>query len=194
VSSPVDRAVVQALWHESSRRLRAWFENKTGSPHDADDLVQETFLRVQSRLETLHEEERLAPWTHRIAANVLADFGRARGREAAPMPEDPVAGPPAQHEDADLCAAVAGWIESFLVRLGPEDAAILRAVDLEGRPQVDVARELRLSPSGARSRVQRARARLREFLEACCRFDFDARGNLTSATRHPGSACDCDAP
>jgi len=185
---------VQALWHESSRRLRSWFENKTGSAHDADDLVQETFLRVQSRLETLHDEERLGPWAHRIAANVLADFGRARGRQAAPMPEDPLEASPAQPEDQDVCAEVAGWIESFLARLGPEDASILRAVDFEGRPQVDVARELGLSPSGARSRVQRARARLRESLEACCSFAFDARGHLTDVTRLPRSACDCDRP
>jgi len=194
VSSPGDHTAVQALWHTSSRRLRNWFENKTGSSHDADDLVQETFLRVQSRLETLHEEERLGPWAHRIAANVLADFGRARGRRVAPMPEDPLEASAAQPEDQDLCAAVAGWIESFLARLSPEDALILRAVDLEGRPQVEVARELGLSPSGARSRVQRARARLRESLEACCRFAFDARGNLTDVTRLPRSACDCDAP
>jgi RNA polymerase sigma-70 factor (ECF subfamily) len=65
-------------------------------------------------------------------------------------------------------------------------------VDLEGRAQPDVARELGLSESGARSRVQRARARLRERLEACCRFAFDARGNLTDATRRPGRICGCD--
>lgn len=194
MSSPVDRAAVQALWQASSRRLRAWFEDQTGSTHDADDLVQETFLRVQSRLETLRDEERLGPWAQRIAANVLADFGRARGRQVAPMPEDPLETSPAQPADEDLCAAVAGWIESFLARLSPEDALILRAVDFEGRPQVDVARELGLSPSGARSRVQRARARLRESLEACCRFAFDARGNLTDVTRLRRSACDCDEP
>ncbi len=91
----------------------------------------------------------------------------------------------------ELEAAVAGWVEAFLARLDPEDAAILRSVDLEGRAQVDVARELGLAPSSARSRVQRARSRLRKHLEACCTFAFDARGGLTDATRRLGSKCAC---
>ena len=207
---PIEPQTVQALWEVSSRRLRLWFERKTGSAHDADDLVQETFLRVQARLAGLRDGERLGPWVAAIAANVLADHGRARGRRADPLdpalegalegaldagaaacasPAEPATG---GCEDEDLRAAVAGWIEAFLGRLDPEDAAILRAVDLAGRAQVDVARELGLSPSGARSRVQRARARLRGHLEDCCSFAFDVRGNLTDATRRPGSACDCD--
>ncbi len=160
-----------------------------------------TFLRVQSRLATLHDGERLGAWLGVVARHVLADHGRAR-RHATVSARDAEPGdaalehPAAQEADeggAALTAAVAGWIEVFLGRLDADDAALLRAVELEGRAQVDVARELGLSRSGARSRVQRARARLRRELEACCRFAFDARGNLTQAIRRPGSTCDCDS-
>lgn len=202
MSTPADRESVQALWEESSRRLHAWFERRTGSPHDADDLVQETFLRVQSRLASLRDGERFGAWVGVVARNVLADHGRARGRPDASAREAGHGDVPREHavpggEDGGstgLTAAVAGWIEAFLERLEPDDADLLRAVELEGRAQADVARELGLSPSGARSRVQRARARLRRELEACCRFAFDGSGGLTEATRRPGSACDCESP
>lgn len=204
MSASVDRESVRALWESSSRRLRAWFERRTGSSHDADDLVQETFARAQARLGALRDGGRLDAWVAAIAANVLADHGRERARRALPLnetaadgavPESIPRGPAELFEpnDARLRTAVAGWIEAFLARLEPEDAAIIRAVDLEGRAQVDVARELGIAPSSARSRVQRARTRLRKQLEACCAFAFDVRGNLTDATRRPGSACDCDA-
>ncbi len=193
VSAPVDRDSVQASWEASSARLRSWFERRTGSAHDADDLVQETFTRVLARLSTLRAGERLDAWIGAIAAHALADHGRGRARRPTALAQgDDEAERAPPDDDADLRFAVAGWIEAFLARLSPEDAALLRAVDLEGRAQVDVARELGLAPSGARSRVQRARARLREHLEACCSFAFDARGNLTGARRRPGSACDCD--
>jgi len=200
VSAPTDGRTVQALWEESSRRLRAWFEHRTGSAHDADDLVQETFLRVQSRLGSLRDGERLGAWVGVVARNVLADHGRARSRpdgstanaELGDERSELLDVEAANGDGARLSSAVAGWIEAFLARLEPEDAAILRAVELEGRAQVDVARELGLSESGARSRVQRARARLRRSLEACCRFAFDRRGNLTDAVRRPGAACDCE--
>ena len=193
----MEQGTVQTLWETSSRRLRGWFERRTGSSHDAEDLVQETFTRVQARLGALRDGERLDAWVGAIAANVLADHGRRQARRAAPLEEsvagrEPKASSSCDGGDIDLRAAVAGWIEAFLHRLAPEDAAILRAVDLEGRAQVDVARELGLAPSSARSRVQRARSRLRKQLEACCTFAFDARGSLTDVTRRPGSACDCD--
>jgi RNA polymerase sigma-70 factor (ECF subfamily) len=145
-----ERDAVAALWEASSRRLRAWFRSRTRSESDADDLVQETFLRVQARLGLLRERGRLDAWVSAIAANLLADHGRRRARRPLPL------------TDEDAVAAPA-----------------------------EVARELGLSPSGARSRVQRARARLRRKLEACCRFGFDARGNLLEARRRTGQACDC---
>jgi len=192
VSDPAEREAVQALWQESARRLKGWFERRTGSAHDAEDLVQETFLRVQSRLSTLSDGERLAAWAGRIAANVLADHARARGHRPVALVEDAQGAEALVGGEADCGQTVAGWLEAFLLELDPADAALLRAVDLEGRAQADVGRELGLSESGARSRVQRARARLRERLEACCRFAFDARGNLTDATRRHGHTCGCD--
>lgn len=200
MSEPADPDPVRALWEASSRRLRGWFERRTGSRHDADDLVQETFLRVQAKLPSLRDGERLDAWVGAIAANALADHGRRRSREPAP-PGDARAGPPperaappADEEDLELRRAVASWADAFLDRLARDDAALLRAVDMEGRAQVDIARELGIAPSSARSRVQRARTRLGDHLEACCKFAFDARGNLTDAVRRAGASCECDAP
>ena len=195
VSPGERRETVQALWESSSARLRAWFERRTGSAHDADDLVQETFLRAQAKLDAVRDGERLDAWLRAIAANALADHGRrrARGAEALEDEDDAPREPAApEDEDADLDCAVASWLEAFLERLAPDDAAALRAVELEGRAQVELARELGIAPSSARSRVQRARERLRGELEACCRFAFDARGNVTEATRKPGTECACD--
>lgn len=188
VNTPLDRETVQALWETSSRRLHAWFVARTASAHDADDLVQETFTRALAKLSSVRSRERVGAWLAAVAANVLADHRRSR--RPAPLADDDELA--AALEDEDLSAAVAGWIEPFLVRLDAADAALLRAVDLEGRAQIDVARELGLSPSGARSRVQRARERLKQELESCCRFAFDARGNLTDTVRRPGSTCACD--
>ena len=190
-----DSQQVQQAWEDLSARLRGWFERQTGNTHDAQDLVQETFLRVQAKLADLKGPERLGAWTSAIAANVLADHGRLRGRQpvqgGAEAEQDLARSAAVPSGDENLNAVVAGWVQGFLEQLDPEDAVLLRAVEQEGRSQADVGRELGLSPSGARSRVQRARARLRERLEACCRFAFDARGNVTDATRRSRSSCDC---
>ena len=185
---------IESLWEASSERLRAWFERQTGDAHGAEDLVQETFTRIQENLGSLRDGDRLAAWVGAIASNVLADHGRrmARSAIASEAVDENLLERDAGDREPDLLHAAAGWIEAFLARLDPTDVAFLRAVDLEGRAQVDIARELGLAPSSARSRVQRARARLRKHLEACCNFVFDARGNLTETRRRSTPDCGCD--
>jgi RNA polymerase sigma-70 factor (ECF subfamily) len=182
------RPEVEELWRESSARLRSWFEQHTGSASDAEDLVQETFLRVHERLDTLLDAGSIRAWLGTIARNVLADHHRRCGGAAATEPvEEEHARAPAQESNLD--SVVAGWLEGHLGELEPADAEALRLVDLEGKTQRELAARQGLSLSGAKSRVQRARARLRERLEACCTFARDARGGILEARRRADGRC-----
>lgn len=178
---------LEHLWHDSSARLGAWFERECGNAADAEDLVQETFVRVHARLDTLVEADSVRAWVGRIARNVLVDHQRrraVRARGEAPADEAaPEMAAPQPEPDVGLDQTVAGWLEGFLARLAPEDATALRLVDLEGRPQSELAARAGLSLSGAKSRVQRARKKLRGALEQCCTFAFDARGGILAARR-----------
>lgn len=183
---------LETLWRESSARLGAWFERECGSASDAEDLLQETFVRVHERLETLIDAASVRAWVGTIARNVLRDHLRRRGRDGR-SEEAPADEPAALADDARLEAnldwTVASWLEDFLGELDAEDATALRLVDLEGITQAELAQRTGLSLSGAKSRVQRARARLRARLEACCSFAFDARGAILDAHRRADGRC-----
>jgi RNA polymerase sigma-70 factor, ECF subfamily len=190
---------LEALWRESSARLRAWFERETDNAADADDLLQETFVRVIQALGTLHDAERVRGWVASVARSVLVDHRRRRAvRDGAPSADEHAAGSDegggagsvaSPELEPDLESVVAGWLEAFLAELDPSDASALRLVDLEGRTHVELAARAGLSLSGAKSRVQRARARLRERLERCCALAFDARGGILDARRRADGRC-----
>ena len=179
---------LETLWRESSARLRSWFEQRTGSATDAEDLVQETFLRVHERLDTLLDAASIRAWLGTIARNVLVDHHRRRGTAGAMEPvEEEHARVPAHESNLD--SVVAGWLEGHLGELEPADAEALRLVDLEGKTQRELAERQGLSLSGAKSRVQRARTKLRASLEACCSFAMDARGGILEARRRADGRC-----
>jgi RNA polymerase sigma-70 factor (ECF subfamily) len=179
---------LESLWRESSARLRAWFERETGSAADAEDLVQETFLRVHERLDTLLDAASVRAWLGKIARNVLIDHHRRRGAaDPGEAVEDELA--LALADESNLDRVVASWLDGFLAELEPEDAEALRLVDLQGKTQRELAELQGLSLSGAKSRVQRARARLRARLEACCAFAHDARGGILEARRRADGRC-----
>jgi RNA polymerase sigma-70 factor (ECF subfamily) len=179
---------VEALWRESSAKLLAYFEKRTRSRADAEDLLQETFLRVHERLGTLADAASGHGWLRSIARNALVDH--LRRRAAGPSPTSLEAEPPEPEGDAEnLDRVVAGWLESFLRELDPADAQALREVDLQGSNQREWGESAGLSHSGAKSRVQRARAKLRERLEACCTIAQDTRGNIVGARRRSDGRC-----
>ena len=186
MSPPVtSSADTEALWRESSARLGAWFERETGSASDADDLLQETFVRVHERLDTLVDAASMRGWVATIARNVLADHHRRRGSAEASVDEETAA----RAGEDPIERTVAAWLESFMDQLDPRDAEALRFVDLAGHTQAELAERHGLTLSAAKSRVQRARAKLRARLEACCGFAFDARGGILAVEKRRRGTC-----
>src|SRR5690606_7389395 len=98
----------------------------------------------------------------------------ARGGDA--LPEDLPAAEPDRPAEARV--ELAACLPRLLERLPERYREAVRLAELEGLPQQEVARRQGVSLSGAKSRVQRGRRRLRELVEACCAVECDHRGSV----------------
>jgi len=94
----------------------------------------------------------------------------------------------------DLTAEVASWLDPMMALLPEEDREALRLSDLHGLSQKDLASRLGISVTGAKSRVQRARRRLKEAVLDCCHLEMDRRGNPIgyAKKRSDCGRCSCD--
>lgn len=164
--------------------VRAWFARRV--PPDAiDDLVQDTFVRIHRSLPQLQDADRIAPWVFRVCRSVLVDSAR-RHRPTEDLPEhllDDTAPP-----EPDVTGMVAAWLPAMVDALPLTYREAVRLSELEGMSQQEVATRLGLSPSGARSRVQRGRRLLRESLDACCSVQLVA-GEVVDV--RPQASCGC---
>ncbi len=154
----------------------------------AHDLRQETFLRLHRELPALGDEEHIAAWTFRVARNLLIDHHR-RQRPAVPVDPDAHADDEEPLPDDEVSAEVAQWLPAFMATLDEPTRQALVLAELEGLTQREVAERLGLSTSGAKSRVQRGRHKLREALEACCEIERDVRGHDTDYKPREGCSC-----
>jgi RNA polymerase sigma-70 factor (ECF subfamily) len=160
----------------------------------ADDLTQETLLRMQSRIHTLKAVERLHPWVLQIARNVIADhFRRRRDMEIF---EEATHGASLRDQNAtsdvdddDLSRELSDYVRSVVHQLPPPYRDAILMTEFDGVPQVELARRLGLSISAVKSRVQRGRAMLRKEMERCCRWETDRYGNVLGV--EPRSTCAC---
>ena len=177
----------EAVWTEFGERLRAFIAVRVGNQSDAEDILQDVFLRVYAHLDTLADEQRLMTWVYQIARNAIVDHHRRR-RPMAPLPEA-IAAPEAPPDD--LIPELLPGLATMLGRLSPEDRQALILTEVDGLSQREVAERLGLSLSGAKSRVQRARKKLRHAFVECCRVELDRLGGV--ASYQPGcDACHAD--
>jgi RNA polymerase sigma-70 factor (ECF subfamily) len=180
---------IEALWEELSRPLRAFFARAARS-EDADDLLQECFLRVIRGIDEVQDDDRLAAWVQRIARNLVIDAHRGRR-----VSEDPVEDLAAEYHTEDLTEdlnrVVGGWVAAGIDGLPERYREPVRLYELEGVPQREIAERLGLSLSAVKSRVQRGRSLLRSDLLACCSFEFDRTGGVVDYRRHSDPDCGC---
>jgi RNA polymerase sigma-70 factor (ECF subfamily) len=174
------------LWEEFGGTLERFIARRVGNEHDAQDLLQEVFLRVHVALDKVEDRDLLRPWIYRIAANAVADYYRGKRPSVRPL---------ARYEPAEDASGRGNLNEEVLPCLRPAIEELpdgyrraLTLADLEGRTQREVAEELGLTLSGAKSRVQRARKKLRANLLSCCHFKLDRLGNVLDY-RPKNTAC-----
>jgi RNA polymerase sigma-70 factor (ECF subfamily) len=173
VSAEPQPVAVEQLWRDLHDRVEAFVRRRVPTEADADDVVQDVFLRLHAGLGAARLQHAEA-FVYRVARNTIADFHRRRRPE--PDAGDEAAAP--QPEDDDVRELLSGCMRPFVARLPDPYREALVLAELEGVPQVEAARRLGLSPSGMRSRVQRGREKLRALFDACCRFEIDGRGGV----------------
>ena len=156
-----------------------------GQPEEAADATQDAFLAAFRAIGSFRGEA-FRPWLLRIVVNCCYDLLRKRRRqpaeslerldqddEAAILPPDPQPGP----EQAAATGETGAAIQAALDRLPDEQRAVVVLCDVQGLSYEEVAEALELAVGTVKSRLSRARARLRD--------DLAARGELPSVRERP---------
>jgi RNA polymerase sigma-70 factor (ECF subfamily) len=159
--------VLQVLLDNHARFL-AFLERRVGSRDEAEDILQEAFVRSLDRASSLRSSTSATAWFYRILRNAVTDHyrrqnsrGRALDRLAAETEDSDV---PDSELEAVVCQCVLGLVET----LKPEYGAAIRRVDLDGLSVRDFAVEAGVTPGNAGVRLHRAREALGRQLARSC--------------------------
>ncbi len=164
------------IWNDYTARLRAFIRGRIDDEAEADDLLQEVFLRIHTGLCCREAAPHLERWIYRATRNLIVDRYRRR-RPIEELPDDlgaPVE-PPAED---DPRTRLAFSLRRTIDELPSPYREALVATEYEGLTQRQLAEREGISLSGAKSRVQRAREKLRGLLLACCHFELDRLGRI----------------
>lgn len=173
----IERHEAEEAWRRFAARVLAFLESKVASREEAEDLLQEVFVRLHTGLCCLEDWPSLEKWIWRVARNLVIDHYRSRRRTAEldEELESPWAMPDIEEDPA---ARLAFSLRETVEGLEEPHRGALLLTEYEGLTQAEYARREGISLAAAKSRVLRARETLRDSLLACCHFELDAVGQV----------------
>jgi RNA polymerase sigma-70 factor, ECF subfamily len=191
------------MWEEVREKLKAFIAKRVANKAEVEDLLQEVFLRMYRKLDSLKDPQRLRSWLFQITRHAIIDHSRASARQrelSVGLAGDLKSSQ--QHsalgrsdEDSDrLRTELAGCLRPMLERLSTQYRDALTFVELEGLTQRAAAARLGLSVSGMKSRVQRGRRQLKSMLEECCVIQLDRRNGVAGYSPRDASCQSCHPP
>ena len=139
-----------------------------GNQQDAEDLTQETFMRVFRNLKT-YKPGTFEGWLHRITTNLFLDMVRHRSKirmEALPEDYERVPGTAPTPEQVYTATNLDPALQAALDELGPEFRVSVVLCDVVGMSYEEIAKTLGVKMGTVRSRIHRGRSQLRASLEA----------------------------
>ncbi len=170
-----NQGAFRVLVDRHSRALFRLAYRMTGNQQDAEDLVQETFLRAYKQLERFNGRSAFATWLHRICANCALDLIRSRKsrREQQPLMKDgeewswfdQVAAPAPSPERLTQSGQIADLLEPAMNQLSESERIAFVLRHFEGCDIEEIARTLGVQNNAAKHSVFRAVQKLRRALE-----------------------------
>lgn len=167
-----DAAAFEDLVRRHERRVYRLLLRMLGSPDEAEDVAQETFLNLHRHGRRFRSEARFSTFVYRVAANAALNRRRSRGRNAARMQKlaqrqaagDDLPTAPRSPEDAAVARETTAQVQSALTRIPPILRLPLVLYDIEGLPYGEIAGVLGIAEGTVKSRIHRARQAMREEL------------------------------
>lgn len=174
-----------------SRHLRAYIGRRVDAAY-IDDIVGEILLRVATHRDQFDQADNPMAWLHTVANNLITDHYRRQAAETNALEKLQLEA--TEMEDlttADSYQELAPCLLPMIESLPDTYREALLQTDIQGLTQAESAAREGMSISGMKSRVQRARDKLKKTLLRCCEIEINRQGRIVGYTpRENQSPCD----
>lgn len=178
----------EQIWQEYHHRLHGFIQSRVGDTSLADDILQDVFTRIHSRIDSLRDSRKIQSWIYQITRNAIIDFYRSR-KMSEELPES--LSNIEMNTNEKTRKEMSNWLLPMIKSLPDIYQQALTLSEIEGLPQKEVAKKLGLSLPGAKARIQRGRKLLKNVLLDCCSYKFDRKGNVIDYQSKGETCKDC---
>lgn len=175
------------IWEQFNAELKSFICQKVKQDNHCYDILQEVFLKIYIHINKVQKAENIRAYLYRIANNAVIDYYRI-SRKNCFSTENSCTGQEPEITSLKEEYKLSDCLRPMVDTLPDIYGQALILTDLDGMSQKQYATIAGISLSGAKSRVQRAREKLKELILKCCEYEFDKYGNIIACCKNSAPA------
>lgn len=164
--------MIQEIWTTYHNDLKRFIVNKTKDVIIADDILQDTFIKIHTNLHKLKDQTKLKSWIFTITRNAIYDHFNSIGKTIT-IGNTELEFELEEHEHTEK-----DCLRGIIKNLPKKYRIPLFLSDIKGMKQQEVANYLNQNLTTTKSQIQRARKMIAEGFIDCCGFVINEKGKL----------------
>ncbi|MGI9534560.1 MAG: RNA polymerase sigma factor SigZ [Thermodesulfobacteriota bacterium] len=181
----------EEIWNSFNQKLYSFILRRVGSRVEAEDILQEVFLKIHTNIDGLNSVEKLPAWVYRITRNTIIDYYRKKGRVNDVEFNDYME-PQEFPGKGNGYGEIKGCLTSFVNLLPEKYRESVELSEIRGVKQKEVAERLNISLPAAKSRILRGKEMIKQHFIVCCKFKLDKKGKLIGGDWPNENCNECD--
>jgi RNA polymerase sigma-70 factor (ECF subfamily) len=174
---------VTQSWLDTSDQLLGFIISKVHNREDAEDILQDVFVKTIDKVDALAEDTNLNAWMYVVTRNAINDYFRLKSRMHIKDGEiQEISEPETESHHDDFCC-----LEPHINELPDKYKEVIYLSEMKGLKHKVIAEQLGISLSAIKSRVVRGRELLKDKFISCCHYHLNGEGKLVGSP-------DCQRP
>ena len=175
----------QNLWTLYADDLKHFIISKVKDPVIADDLLQESFIKVHTKLHMLKDDSKVKAWMYSIARHTVMDYFRNNNITNELTEEDIIFEEQQSEHTKEDC------LHGIIKSLPKKYREPLFLADIKGLKQAEISEQLHLPLPTVKSQIQRARKLIAQGFMDCCDFKMNEDGYLIGEVKEKNECKVC---
>lgn len=168
---------IRELRISMNTRLSYFIGKYINDRDDVEDIIQEVFLKVLENADSIQNVSKLENWIFQVTRNLINDYYRKKNKsDIVDFCDDCMPGN--RQPKQVFRTSTLNYVNELVENLPEEQKDIILKVEFGGIKLIEYAESKGISYSSAKSRIQRARLRIKTQLLECCHFEIDKNGNV----------------
>lgn len=158
---------IYTIWETYQIDLKSYVRKRVSNENDVNDIMQSVLIKITNYCETKNNVEYMKPWLYKVTQNTIIDFYKKSKRITTNADFEHLH----LQNDQDYDENIFIWLHNFIDKLPTKYSEPLILSDIKGKSQKKIAEQLGLTLTATKSRIQRARRKLREKFDECGTVD-----------------------